>query len=240
MRDDRLRSAAARAGAWTIHALTASGAAWGLLALLAAGQGRFKSALGWMGLAVLVDAVDGPLARRFDVADVLPRIDGTLLDNLIDYLNYAVVPALFIHELGLLPAGFDTAGPVLICMASAFQFSHVEAKSPALLFRGFPSYWNVLALYLMLLRPAPWISLAVVVALSVMVFVPVYYVYPSRTRQYRGLTLLLTAAYAVCLVAAVIQYPDTDRRLVYGSLLYAVYYVAISFKISAALRRPDR
>jgi len=240
MRDDPPRPAAARAGAWTIHVLTASGAAWGLLAILAIGQGRFRSALGWMGLAVLVDAVDGPLARRFGVADVLPRIDGRLLDNLIDYLNYAVVPALFIHEVGALPDGFDLAAAALICMVSAFQFSHAEAKSSDLRFRGFPSYWNVLALYLLLLRPPPWISLSVVVVLCVMVFVPVYYVYPSRTRQYRGLTLPLTAAYALCLVAAVIQYPDTDSRLVYASLLYGVYYVAVSLKIGVELRRSSR
>ena len=234
----RRSSTFARAAAWTIHALTSSGAVCGLLALLAVSQGRFKAALGWMGLAVLVDAVDGPLARRCGVADVLPWIDGTLLDNLIDYLNYAVVPAVFIHELGILPPGFDLLGAALICVASAFQFGHVEAKSADHGFRGFPSYWNVLALYLLLLRPAPWVSLGVVLALCVMVFVPVYYVYPSRTGRYRSLTLVLTAAYALCLTLAVIQHPRSDSRLVLASLLYVVYYVAISLKLRAEFRRP--
>ena len=115
-----------------------------------------------------------------------------------------------------------------------------RAKSPDLLFRGFPSYWNVVALYLLLLRPAASVSLAVIIGLCAMVFVPVFYVYPSRTPQYRALTLVLTAAYLLCLVPAVIQYPHTDRRLVYVSLLYVVYYVAISLKISAELRRRRR
>jgi phosphatidylcholine synthase len=229
-----------RVAAWAVHALTASGAAWGFLALHAVTQGRFRTALAWMGLAVLIDALDGPLARRLGVARVLPQIDGTLLDNLIDYLNYAIVPAVMIHRIGVLPAVFELVGPALICVVSGFQFSHVEAKSSDLLFRGFPSYWNLVALYLLLLEPPPWVSFALVISLCVMVFVPIYYVYPSRTRQYRTLTLTLTLVYMLCLVLAVAQYPQTDRRLVQVSLLYVLYYIAISLKIRAGLRSQGR
>jgi phosphatidylcholine synthase len=228
---------AGRAAAWSVHLLTASGAVWALLTVLAVRDASWKAALGWMALAVLIDAMDGPLARRLRVATALPHVDGALLDNLIDYLNYAVVPAYFIYELHLLPAGLDIAAAAIICIASAFQFSHVEAKAGDQFFRGFPSYWNLVAFYFLFLRPQAWIALLVVLALSALTFVPIHYVYPTHTRRYRGLTLWLTAAYTLTILVAIIRYPTTSRWLIYGSLLYGLYYAGLSFKLTAELGR---
>ena len=151
---------AARLAAWSVHLLTASGAVWALLALAAIDGQRFKLAWGWMALAMLTDALDGPLARRIRVADVLPSIDGALLDNLIDYVNYVVVPAYLVLRAELMPAGTGPAVAGVICLASAFQFVHVEAKTIHGCFRGFPSFWNVVAFYLVLLDsttlPSRW------------------------------------------------------------------------------------
>lgn len=235
--DRRAIGFAERAAAGSVHLLTASGALWALLTLLAIRDANWKAALGWMALAVMIDAMDGPLARRLRIATALPQIDGALLDNLVDYANYAVVPAYFIYELRLLPAGLDLAGAAVICVVSAFQFSHVEAKAGDQFFRGFPSYWNLVAFYFLLLRPNGWIAALILLALAVMTFVPIHFVYPTHTRRYRALTLLLTAAYTVTILVAVMQFPATSRWLVYGSLLYGLYYAGLSFKLTAELAR---
>jgi len=219
--------------AWCVHLLTAAGSIPGLLALLDVGRGEFRGALLWMALAVLIDGVDGPLARRFRVARVLPAIDGALLDNLVDYLNYAVVPACFIYRLALLPEPLGLPAAAAICVAAAFQLAHRDAKSPAHMFRGFPSYWNFLAFYYLMLRPPGWLALALLLALVALSFAPVHFVYPTRTRSHRRTTALLTALFALLVLVAVVRYPRPTPWAVWGSLLYGVYYVALSVKLRA-------
>jgi phosphatidylcholine synthase len=211
----------------SVHLLTASGAVWGLLALDAIARARFKSALGWMALAVVVDGVDGALARRLRVEVLLPFVDGTLLDNLVDYLNYVVVPAFLLLRADLLPPSVALAGAAAICLASAYQFTHAEAKA-ADRFRGFPSYWNVVVVYLLLLRPDPWLGAGLVAALCLLVFVPLTWVYPTRTVVWRGPTLALTVVWATMVGWSLWRYPDHPRWLVLASLAYAVYYAVLS------------
>lgn len=217
-----------RVAARSVHVLTASGAVWALLALDATARGRFKAALVWITVALLVDAVDGSLARRFRVASVLPSLDGTLLDNLMDYLNYVLVPAYLILEADLVPPGFGLPAAILICLASAFQFTHAEAKTADHHFRGFPSCWNFVAFYLLLLRPGAWWTLGWIVALSVLTFVPIRFVYPSRTREQRSLTSALTIVWGIAILVLLVQFPSPSTWLLYGSLLYVIYYLVVS------------
>jgi phosphatidylcholine synthase len=205
------------------------------LALHAIAEGRLRAAFGWMALAFLVDGVDGLLARAVGVSEVLPHVDGTLLDNLVDYLNYVVLPAWLIHEAGLVPPGWEPFTAAAICLASAFQFTHVEAKTTDCFFRGFPSYWNVVAFYLVLLRPAPWLALSIVLVLCVLVFAPVRCIYPSRTREHRRLTLTLTVLWALCMVGLLVTYPKHPTWLAYGSLFYPLYYLLLSLKLTASI-----
>lgn len=216
----------------SIHLLTASGAAWALLALLAISAGRYEQALGWMLLALLVDSVDGTLARRFRVREVMPGIDGDRLDNMIDYLTYAVVPAYFVLGAGLLPSGAVLAGAVAICVAAGFQLSHAEAKTHDHLFRGFPSYWNVVVFYLLVLGLPRAVNLMIVGVLVVLSFAPLYCVYPSRTARLRPLTLALTLAWGICLVVLLVRYPDHASWLAYVSLLYPFYYFLLSLGLT--------
>lgn len=219
---------ASTAAAWSVHLLTASGVVWGLLALDAAIAGRYGAALRWMFVAVLVDGLDGPLARRFQVARVLPGVDGALLDNVVDYFNYVVVPAVLIQRAAALPEGLGLAGAAWICLASAIQFSRSDAKTADHYFRGFPSYWNVLALYLLVLRPDPRLALGVVGLLGVLALVPLRCIYPSRTVELRRTTWILTALWTLCLVLILIQYPEPWPWLVRGSLAYVGYYAVAS------------
>jgi phosphatidylcholine synthase len=226
--DSRSRAGPAQyVAAWSVHLLTASGAVWGLLALDAIAGAHLARALGWMALAVVVDGLDGVLARRARVKIVLPHVDGSLLDNLVDFLNYVVVPAFLLLRAELLPARVALAGAAAICLASAFQFTHAEAKA-ADRFRGFPSYWNVIVFYLLLLRPDAWIASGVVAALCVLVFVPVTWVYPTRTRELRVVTLALTTVWAAVVGVLLWRYPDHPRWLAVASLAYVAYYVVLS------------
>lgn len=217
-----------RSAAWLAHALTASGAAWALLALEAIVAERFRAALAWMTVAVVVDAFDGALARRARVEESAPTIDGPLLDNLVDYVNYAVVPAFLMVRAGLLPAPLALPAAIAIGVVSAFQFAHVEAKSADHRFRGFPSYWNVLVLYFLLLRPAPAVALGLVTVLCVAALAPLRFVYPTRTPELRATTLALAGAWAVLLGSLIGRFPHHDVRWAYASLAFPGYYVALS------------
>jgi phosphatidylcholine synthase len=230
---DRFRVGPAQyVAAWSVHLLTASGAVWALLALEAISRSAFRAGLGWMALAVLVDGIDGVLARRVRVDLVLPHIDGSLLDNLVDYCNYVLVPAFLIQRAALLPASLSLAGAAAICLASAFQFVHAEAKADER-FRGFPSYWNCVALYLLLLGWDAWVSLAVVAIGCALVLAPVRFIYPTRTRELRRTTLTLTVAWALAVIWIVWRFPDQEPWWVYASLAYPAYLFVASFWLQA-------
>ena len=229
-------SAASRLLAWGVHLLTASGVVWGLLALSAIEHGALKAALGWMALSLAVDGIDGSLARRLRIARVLPSIKGDLLDNLVDYLNYVLVPAWLLLHAGVLPSSFRLAGAAAILLVSVFQFSHVDAKADGRYFRGFPSYWNVVVFYLLLLGLPGRAAIAIVAALCVLVFVPVLYVYPSKTTELRPTTLVLTAAWGLAVLALGLRYPAHSPLLLYGSMLYFVYYFGLSVALSVRAR----
>jgi len=214
-------------GAIATHIYTGSGiflAFWAALALLEKDVSTFFIAL-W--LAVIVDATDGTLARHFDVKHVIPGVDGGLMDNIIDYITYVFLPAIALVVFDLIPANLTWAA-LLPLGASLYGFSQIQAKADAS-FVGFPSYWNILLLYLYILRPsAVWIVI-ILIFLSVMVFVPVRYIYPTRTRWLQSTTLALAALYGIALIALCF-FPDAAwaKNIAFLSLLYPVYYVIIS------------
>ncbi|MCB9422529.1 MAG: CDP-alcohol phosphatidyltransferase family protein [Ardenticatenaceae bacterium] len=215
-------------GAWSIHLFTASGAVWGFLALVAIIQKEWVSAAAWMAIAIFVDSVDGTLSRLFRVKQTLPGFDGALLDNIIDYQTYVVVPALFVFQAQLVPPAILLPLSALILLASGYQFAQADAKTEDHFFKGFPSYWNVVVVYLFFMGTAPLLNLIVLLLCAVMVFIPVKYVYPSRTTKYRRLTLTLTAVWFLTLPIAMIQYPAVQPWVAWLSFLYIAYYIGMS------------
>ncbi len=220
--------------AWAVHLLTASGVVWGLWALQAIQQREWLQAFWWMGTALLVDGVDGTLARRARVWERVPQVDGTLLDNIIDYLNYVVVPCFFLLQSDLLPERGRVLLVGLPALASAYQFCQVDAKTPDHYFKGFPSYWNVVAFYLFLWGlPAP-VNALILVGLALLVFVPIKYLYPSRMEHLsrrawvRPALLGLTLAWLLVSGWQLWQYP-TIHAWAMGFLMgYAGLYMALS------------
>jgi len=173
--------------------LTASGAALAFLALHAAIRGRWAEMFAWLGVALLVDAADGPLARYFNVADELPRWSGDTLDLVVDFLTYVFVPAYAIAAGGLLAAPLDIAAGIVIVMTGGLYFADRRMKTHDNYFRGFPALWNCAAFYLLLLRPAPWLTAAIIALLAMLTFVPFPFIHPLRVRRLRALNLLLLA-----------------------------------------------
>jgi phosphatidylcholine synthase len=218
------RSRRQRVLAWCVHLFTASGALLGTLALVATARGELAAAGLLMLVAIFVDSVDGSMARRVRVSEVVPQIDGRRLDDIVDYLNYVIVPVVFMVWIGALPA-WASAAPVL---ASAYGFSQQDAKTDDDFFLGWPSYWNVVALYAWKLEMQPVTATACVLFFSAAIFVPLKYVYPSKLRAFRAVTVAGAGCWMIALALAV-AWPGAERlRLAELSLLFIVWYVLLS------------
>jgi phosphatidylcholine synthase len=214
--------------AYAVHTFTATGAVWGFLTLLAIFRHDWREMIVWMIVAMFVDGFDGMLARWADVKTHAGGVDGALMDNIIDYLTYVVGPALFLVEAEVLPQGTRLLGACLILLTSAYQFSQTDAKTADHHFKGFPSYWNVMALYMLLMNLPQWVNFGFLMLFNVMVFIPIKYIYPSRNSYLRGLTLVLTYLYGAVGVWGLLQYPNSPDWLVWASLAYVVYYLVLS------------
>lgn len=223
-------------GSWLVHLYTASSAVFGLWAVRAVFAHDYRLAILLMLVTLVIDATDGALARALDVRGRLPWFDGRRLDDICDYFTYVLVPACFLTETGLLPHPAWAAVPVL---ASAYGFSRADAKTEDHFFLGFPSYWNVVAIYLFLLQVSPGTGLAITLVLSVAVFVPLRYLYPSRTRVLRPLTLTVLSLWVVGFFWLVIR-PNPDPLWLRLSLAGPVYYVGLSLILNLPrLRRAN-
>jgi phosphatidylcholine synthase len=230
-----------RVGAGAVHVYTASGTALALLIVLAAVEGNAVTAL-WLGLvALVIDGTDGMLARRLRVKDRLPWFDGALLDNIVDYLTYAFAPMLLLLSDDRLPAGATgTVVAVVPLLASSYQFCRVDAKTDDHLFLGFPSYWNVVAFYAVVLDLGPTTVAVVLLVCSVLVFVPIGYLYPSRTLAFSRTSLVLTALWLGTYALILVQMPDPHPILLAASLAYLVYYVGVSLVLTSRRRTARR
>lgn len=215
-----------------VHLFTATGAVWGFLTLLAIWDGNYKLAIGYILLAMFVDGFDGILARWFDVKTYAPWIDGGLLDNIVDYLNYVVVASLLLVKVpNLMPPGLEMTAAVSILLTSGFQFSQVDAKTDneSYFFKGFPSVWNFLVLYMMLLKLNPWINFAALAICNILVFVPIKFLYPNRNNRLKWFTLVFTYLYGALGVWGLLQYPDVPGWIAPASSVYVAYYAVMSF-----------
>jgi len=214
--------------AYGVHLFTATGAVWGFLAIRSIFEHDWRLMIFWMILAMFVDGFDGMLARWADVKTYAHDIDGALLDNILDYLNYVVVPAMFLIEAEVLPYGLRMLSACAILIASAYQFTQTDAKTDDHHFKGFPSYWNVAAVYMLVMGLNPWINFGFLVLFNILVFVPIKYIYPSRTTYLRKLTLVLTYLYGIVGIWGVLQYPNVPKWVVWSSFIYVAYYLVLS------------
>ncbi len=220
--------------AWLTHIITASGALWGLLAIQAISQQAFIKAFWFMAAAVFVDAADGTLARQVNIKKAIPQIDGALLDNIVDFLNYTIVPAYFLLESGLVAAPLRTPLAAMMALTSAYQFTQDDAKTADHFFKGFPSYWNVVVFYMFLWGLPPLVNSIGLILAGILVFVPIKYVYPSRMTYLthraglRRLMLGSTILWGAASVALLWIYPHTSPLATTFMVAFTFAYLVIS------------
>lgn len=224
-----------------VHLYTASGVVLALLTVAAAFRGETVQALWLMLAALAVDGTDGLLARRFRVEEALPSLDGAMLDNIVDYITYAFAPVVLLWSGGYLPAGdLGLAVAAVPLLASSYQFCRADAKADDHFFRGFPSHFNVVAFYVVVFDLNVGGACAVLALFSLLVFVPIRYIYPARAAILRRLSLLLTALWLFGWVAILLAMPEPAPVLLMLSLAYPAYYFGLSFYLSARMLDASR
>ena len=219
--------------AWAVHGLTACGAALALMALIFATGGHWEAMFFCLGLALIVDGVDGPLAREFRVAEVLPRWSGDTLDLVVDFVTYVFVPAYAMAASGLMPEFFAIPAGMIVVVTGAIYFADRRMKTEDNYFRGFPAVWNLAAFYLYVLQPPEWIAAAGVVVLAVVSFVPIRFLHPLRVRQWRWLNIVLLALWAALALVALVAGLQPGQFVTVPLVLIALYFFA-----AGLVRRP--
>jgi phosphatidylcholine synthase len=224
--------------AWLVHLYTALGAVIAFVAVVLIEQKSFQNAFWLMSLAIVIDATDGTLARAARVKDQIPWFNGDRLEDIIDYANYVIVPCLFLWHSALLPRQDSWWIATLPLLASAYGFCQKDAKTADHFFLGFPSYWNIVVFYLYVLQTPRWVNGFCIIGLSILVFVPIKYIYPSRSPRYRFLTNALGVLWGISVLSLIYLLPDIPRYLVFASLAFPTYYTLLSLRLNFSVPHP--
>jgi phosphatidylcholine synthase len=224
----------ARAAAFGVHLLTAIGTALALLALFAAAERRWSLMFLWLALSLIVDTIDGPIARRVRVAELLPRWSGDVLDLVVDFLTYVFVPAFAIAAAGFWPEPGGILAGIVIVTTGVLYFADRRMKTPDNYFRGFPAVWSVVAFFLFLLRPGPAIAGGIIVVLAILTFVPIVFIHPFRVARLRALSAVLLALGGVLALVAIARDMAPGPWVTGAMCLIGLYFVG-----AGLLRRPS-
>lgn len=218
--------------AFSIHLFTASGAFWAFLALVAAANNDFIQMWGWLGVALLVDGVDGPMARYFNVKQVLPNWSGEMLDCIIDYVTFVLIPAFALYQSGFLEEYASFLCAALIVCTSAIYYADTRMKSRDNCFIGFPVCWNMVVFTLFVIQPNWYVAFAVVIVSAVLTFVPLLFVHPVRVVTWRIPTLVVFGLWSLCGVVALFwggMGLDTPQFVKVGIALSGLYLYCVGF-----------
>jgi len=220
--------------AWAVHGFTGSGAVLGLLAIISIINDDAVGAFLWLGLALLIDGIDGTLARKIDVSRQTPNIDGTILDSVVDYLNYVIVPSLMIYWFQMVPLWFELVVPSAIILTSLYTFANLRMKTEDYYFRGFPAVWNIVVLYFFILGSNEYINIAVIVICIILTFTPIKFVHPLRVEGLRNLTIFFTIVWSATTLKLVIT-PTSKIFMIDSAIIFilwiitSVYFAVICF-----------
>ena len=229
--------------AWAVHGFTASGAVLGFLAIISILNNDLTGAFLWLGLALLIDGIDGTLARKIGVTDKTPNIDGSTLDNVIDYLNYVIIPALMIYWFQLVPIGMEIFLPAGIFAVSLYTFANLNMKTSDYYFSGFPAVWNLVVLYFYILDSTKWLNgwfnAGIIIFFYILTFIPIKFVHPLRVKKLRNINLFATILWSATTLKLVTINPIgsifSNEKIVISiwilsSIYFAIICISRSFK----------
>ncbi len=222
--------------AFSVHVLTASGGLWALLALLAAADSNWPMTFAWLGVALIVDGLDGPLARAVNISERLPHWSGSSLDFVIDYATYVLVPAFALANCGLLASPFDLIAAGLVAVTGALYFAYDGMKTADNSFRGFPVTWNMLVFDLLVFEVLHAWTFVIVLAFAVLTFLPVNFVHPVRVRRWRPLNLAVTAVWLGCAFVAARNGMVADGLAGIGLAVSSLYLLGVGALLQVAGR----
>lgn len=211
--------------AFGVHLFTATGIVAGFMAILAITEHEFKTAMLWLFVTLIIDGIDGTFARLFKVKEVLPNFNGSMIDAVIDFATYAIIPAYFIYEAPLLPEDYRLLGAAIILMVSAIYYGKEGMISNDYYFIGFPVMWNMVAFYLFfVIDISQWVNFILVVIFAIMHFIPIKFLYPSRTKKYRWLNIAVSALFIISNIWIISIYEEKNIILSWISVACVGFY----------------
>ncbi len=213
--------------AFSVHLLTASGAFWAFMAIIAAANQNWVHMFAWLGLALFVDGIDGPIARRVDIKRVLPNWSGDMLDSIIDYATYVLIPAFGLYQAGIIGSPWSFVAAGLIVVTSAVYYADMRMKTKDNHFRGFPVTWNMVVFTFFVVQPPDWAAFLFVVVCSVATFLPLKFLHPVRVARFRMFNLAVFAVWSVLGILAIAYAFDSPSWVRTGILLSGLYLFAI-------------
>jgi phosphatidylcholine synthase len=216
-----------QARAFSVHLLTASGSFLAFVSLVAASEERWTAMFWWLGLALFVDGIDGPIARKLEVKEILPTWSGELLDNIIDYVTYVLIPAFALYQRGFMGEGLSFVSAAIIVISSAIYYADTGMKTKENFFKGFPVVWNMVVFGLFVVEPGEWVSFAVVVIAGILTFVPVYFLHPARVQRLRNINLPIFLLWCVFGAIALFQQMDASWFVKWGIAVTSIYLLTI-------------
>ena len=216
-----------QARAFSVHLLTASGSFLAFLSLVAASEQRWTAMFWWLGLALFVDGIDGPIARKLQVKEILPTWSGDTLDNIIDYVTYVLIPAFALYQRGFMGPGLSFLSAAIIVISSAIYYADTGMKTKENFFKGFPVVWNMVVFTLFVIEPGEWVSFGVVVAAAVLTFLPISFLHPVRVVRLRKLNLAIFMLWCGFGVAAIVQAMDAHPYVKAGIAVTGIYLFVI-------------
>lgn len=223
---------------WAVHLLTASGAALSFAAAIAAGHEQWQLVFLFLGIAMIVDGIDGPIARRLNVTGRVPWFDGAILDLVVDYTTYVLIPALVLAESGLLTEPYVAAiAGIVVVVVGALYFADKRMKTPEDAFRGFPAVWNAVVFQLMVYKFPEPVTLLVIAAFAILTFLPVEFVHPIRVKRFRSLTLAMAALWSILAIVALAANLDPGPLVVAAFGLSSLYFAVIGVVLQLMRRQ---
>jgi phosphatidylcholine synthase len=235
-RDGRSGDRMKNADVWAVHLLTASGAAIALAAAIAAADEKWQLVFLLLGIAMLLDGIDGPLARKLDVKDRIPWFDGSTLDLVVDYSTYVLIPAFVLAQGGILSKPYAIVSAIVVAVVGALYFADTRMKTTEQAFRGFPAVWNAVVFQLMVFKFPEPVTLIIIAAFAVLSFAPVEFVHPVRVKRWRPLTLTMAVAWGLLALVALINNLDPGPVVVFAFAVVSFYFAVVGVLLQ--LTRP--